>query len=271
MKNNVVKKVLSLALAAGMVMGLAACGGAPANTVHSVDDLGGKKIGVQLGTTGDTYASDFESEDATNKTKVEKYNKGADAVQALKQGKIDCVIIDRQPAEAFVEKNDDLTILEEDFAVEDYAIAVAKENTELKDKINQALAEIKADGTLDAIVANYIGDDTKGKNPYESPEDVDRSNGTLIMATNAQFEPYEFYKGQDIVGIDVDMARAICDKLGMELKIEDMDFDPIINAVQSGKADVGVAGLTVTEDRLKNIDFTDSYATSHQVIIVRKK
>lgn len=271
MKSKIVKKALTLALAAGMAMGLMACGGVPANTVHSVDDMVGKKIGVQLGTTGDIFASDFKDEDTSGKTVVEKYSKGADAVQALKQGKIDCVIIDQQPAEAFVEKNDDLTILQEDFAVEDYAIAVAKENTELKEQINQALAEIKADGTLEAIVANYIGDDTKGKNPYESPADVDRSNGTLIMATNAQFEPYEFYKGQDIVGIDVDMARAVCDKLGMELKIDDMEFDPIINAVQSGKADVGIAGLTMTEDRLKNIDFTDSYATSHQVIIVRKK
>ena len=91
------------------------------------------------------------------------------------------------------------------------------------------------------------------------------------MATNAQFEPYEYYKGDEVVGIDVDMAKAICDKLGMELQIEDMEFDSIINAVQSGKADVGIAGMTVTEDRLKNIDFTDSYATSQQVIIVRKK
>ncbi len=275
MKNNIVKKITALALAAGMVMGFAACGSsAPANTVFSVDDMAGKKIGVQLGTTGDTFASDFKAEQeeaGVEGTEVEQYSKGADAVQALKQGKIDCVMIDKQPAEAFVENNDDLMILEEEFAQEDYAIAVAKENTELKEQINQALAELKEDGTLDAIIANYIGDDTKGKNPYESPADVDRSNGTLIMATNAEFPPYEYYEGQEIVGIDVDMAQAVCDKLGMELKIEDMAFDAIINAVQSGKADIGVAGMTVTEDRLENIDFTDSYTTSHQVIIVRKK
>lgn len=270
MKNNMVKKLLSVALAVGMMAGLAACGSsAPANTVFSVDDMAGKKIGVQLGTTGDIFASDYKAENEG--TEVEQYSKGADAVMALKQGKIDCVIIDRQPAEAYVEKNNDLMILEEEFAQEDYAIVVAKENTELKDKINQALAEIKSDGTLDSIIANFIGDDTKGKSPYESPADADRSNGTLVMATNAQFEPYEFYQDQEVVGIDVDMARAVCDKLGMELKIEDMEFDAIINAVQSGKADVGIAGMTITEDRLENIDFTDSYTTSHQVIIVRKK
>lgn len=95
--------------------------------------------------------------------------------------------------------------------------------------------------------------------------------GKLVMATNAAFEPYEYYQDGKIVGIDADMAQAIADKLGMELEIVDMDFDAIINAVQSGKADIGVAGMTVTEDRLQNIDFTDAYAKAKQVIIVRAK
>ena len=152
----------------------------------------------------------------------------------------------------------------------EYAICISKDNKDLTEKINSALAELKEDGTLDKITANYIGDDTKGTCPYESPENVDRSNGTLTMATNAAFEPYEYYEGNEIVGIDADMAQALCDKLGYELKIEDMEFDSIINAVQSGKADMGVAGMTVTEDRLKNIDFSDPYTTATQVIIVRK-
>lgn len=278
------KKIAALLMAICVAASLAACGSseeaaatteAPAaeaaaeaipNTVNSLEDLPGKKIGVQLGTTGDIYASDYETEGST----IERYNKAADAVQALKLGKIDCVIIDGQPAEAFVEKNDDLTILEEDFAVEDYAICVSKDNADLTAAMNEALKELKAEGVLDQIVANYIGDDTKGTCPYESPADVDYSNGTLTMATNAAFEPYEFYEGTEIVGIDAEMAKAICDKLGYELKIEDMEFDAIISAVQSGKADFGAAGMTVTEDRLTSIDFTDSYATSTQVVIVRK-
>lgn len=236
------------------------------NTVNSLDDLPGKTIGVQLGTTGDIYASDYEAEGST----IERYNKAADAVQALKQGKIDCVIIDAQPAAAFVEKNDDLTTLDEDFAVEDYAICVSKDNKALTEEINAALKELKADGVLDQIVANYIGDDTKGTCPYESPADADHSKGKLIMATNAAFEPYEYYEGTEIVGIDTEMAKAICDKMGYDLQIDDMEFDAIISAVQSGKADFGAAGMTVTEDRLTSIDFTDSYATSTQVVIVRK-
>ncbi len=260
------KKVVSLMLAAVMALALAACGSkAPENTVNSAEDLPGKIIGVQLGTTGDGVASEYEAQGST----VERYNKGADAIQALKQGKIDCVIIDRQPAEAFVAKNDDLRILDGDLTVEEYAICLSKDNTELRDSINAALAELKEEGTLDSIVLNYIGDEI-GQHPYTSPEGVEATNGTLVMATNAAFEPYEYYENQEIVGIDADIAQAICDKLGMELKIEDMEFDSIINAVVSGKADVGIAGMTVTEDRKISVDFTDAYTTASQVIIVRK-
>uniref|UniRef100_UPI001F3EF45D transporter substrate-binding domain-containing protein n=1 Tax=Roseburia hominis TaxID=301301 RepID=UPI001F3EF45D len=264
------RKLTVAVLVAVMTMGTIGCGSSvPENTVFSVDDLEGKTIGVQLGTTGDIYASDYEGDDAG--TKIERYNKGADAIQALKQGKVDSVIIDEQPAKAFVAKNDDLTILSDVFADEEYAICISKDNTALTEEFNGAIAELKADGTLDDIISNYIGDDTKGKTPYESPADADHSKGTLKMATNAAFEPYEFYDGETITGIDVDMATAICDKLGYNLEIEDMEFDSIITAVSSGKADFGAAGMTVTEDRLKNIDFTDSYATARQVIVVRSK
>ena len=118
--------------------------------ITSVADLEGKKVGVQLGTTGDIYAEDIA--DAT----IERYNKGFEAVQALTQGKIDAVIIDNEPAKVFVAENEGTKILEEDFAVEEYAAAIAKENTELLEKVNTALAELTEDGTLQAIVDKYI-------------------------------------------------------------------------------------------------------------------
>ena len=93
-------------------------------------------------------------------------------------------------------------------------------------------------------------------------------DNTLIMATNAEFPPYEYYEGEEIVGIDAEFAAAIAEKLGMELKIGDMAFDSIIPAVQSGKADFGAAGMTVTPDREKEVDFSDTYYTGRQVIIV---
>lgn len=232
--------------------------------VESVEDLAGTTIGVQIGTTGAIYAEDFVSENPG--TEVIRYNKGADAVQALKQQKIDAVLIDEQPALAFVEKNNELTIADEEFAVEEYAIGIAKENTELLYQINDALEAIKVNGTMDEIVANYIGDE-KGEHPYESPEGLTRGNGTLTMATNVAFPPYEYYEDKTAVGIDIDMMQAIADYLNMDLVVSDMEFDSVIMAVQSGKADVAAAGLTVTEDRLKNISFSESYTTAKQVII----
>lgn len=94
--------------------------------------------------------------------------------------------------------------------------------------------------------------------------------GTLIMATNAEFPPYEFHEGGEIVGIDAEVAAAIAEKLGMGFQIEDMAFDSIIPAVTSGKASFGMAGMTVTEERLQNVDFSDSYATGVQVVIVKE-
>ena len=156
----------------------------------------------------------------------------------MKQGKVDCVIIDEQPANAFVERNSDLSILSEEFAVEEYAICIAKENTELLDEVNAAIQTLKDNGTLEKIIQNYIGDSTKGQYPYESP-DVDRSNGELVIATNATFEPYEYVDNGEIVGIDIDMSQAIADELGMELVVQDMEFDSIISAVQTGESGYG--------------------------------
>ena len=93
---------------------------------------------------------------------------------------------------------------------------------------------------------------------------------TLVMATNAEFPPYEFHEGDAIVGIDAEIAQAIADKLGMELKIEDVAFDSIIPGVQAGKYDMGMAGMTVTDERLKSVNFSDSYAKGVQVVIVKE-
>ena len=92
--------------------------------------------------------------------------------------------------------------------------------------------------------------------------------GKLIMATNAAFPPYEYIEGNEIAGIDAEIAKAIAEKLGLELVITDMEFDSIIESVKNGKADIGLAGLTVTDERKEEVNFTESYATGVQVIIV---
>ena len=121
------------------------------SSIATLDDLAGKLIGVQEATTGDIYATDDFGEE-----NVKRYQNGAAAVAALQSGIVDAVIIDNEPAKAFVETSEGLVILETAYAEEDYALAVAKENTELLEKINAALAELTADGSIDAIVNKYI-------------------------------------------------------------------------------------------------------------------
>ena len=128
------------------------------STITSADDLfadgASTKIGVQLATTGDLYCTwDIEDEGLGT---VERYNKGADAVMALTSGKVDCVVIDNEPAKVFVQNNPGLKILDTEYAVEDYAIAVSKDKPELLESINKALGELIADGTVQSIIEKYI-------------------------------------------------------------------------------------------------------------------
>ena len=265
------QRFLMIALLGIGLAGLMGCGGtkeeAEQKEIAGAADLEGARIGVQLGTTGDIYVSDYEGDEAG--TTVERYNKGADAIQALKLGKIDCVVIDEQPGIEFVKQNSNIRIIDEEFSLEDYAFCVSKENTELLAQINTAIEKLQADGTIDDIIKNYIGTEEEiGAYPYVS-KDVARTNGTLIIGTNAEFPPYEYYENNQITGIDMDIMRAVSDELGMDMQIEDMAFDSIIAAITSGKVKVGASGFTVTEDRKKNINFTDTYITTKQVIIVR--
>ncbi len=157
-----------------------------------------------------------------------------------------------------------LKILDTEYAVEDYAIAIAKDNTDLLDQINGALDELISDGTVQQVVDYFI--DGKGQLPavQESAE----GKAELRMGTNAEFPPYEYWEEEKITGIDAVIAGAIADKLNMKLVIEDMAFDSVITSVQTGKIDMGMAGLTISEDRLKNVNFSNSYATGVQVVIV---
>jgi polar amino acid transport system substrate-binding protein len=160
-----------------------------------------------------------------------------------------------------------LAILDTEYITEDYAICLNKDNTALLDEINTALAGLKEDGTVDKIINKYINgvahDLTFQENlPADAP--------TLTMGTNATFPPYEYHENEKIVGIDAELASAIADKLGRKLEIKDMEFESIIVAVQTGNVDMGMAGMTVTEERMQSVNFTESYATGVQVVIVKE-
>lgn len=119
--------------------------------IASIDDLEGKMIGVQSGTTGDIYCTDDYGQE-----NVKQFDNGPLAVAALVNGQVDCVVIDNEPAKNYVATNEGLKILDTEYALEDYAAAISKENTELLEKFNKAMGELKADGTLDKIISKYI-------------------------------------------------------------------------------------------------------------------
>lgn len=233
------------------------------HAVNSRQDIVGAVIGVQLGTTGDTRASAFEGRKGT---RIERYTKAADAVQALTQGKIDCVIEDEEPAQAFILRNSNLRILPQEFSREQYALCIARGNTDLQTKVNTAISYLRHTGLLDSIRNRHVHEHLPVA--YQR-KNVARPNGTLTVATNATYPPYEYYDNGIIVGIDIDLMQAIADELGMTLDVQDMNFDAVITSVQTGKADIGASALTVTPERSRNIFFTSTYAACRQVIIVR--
>lgn len=255
----VVLVVLAAVFAAG-------CVSEPAKTITCYDDLYGAKIGVQTGTTGDVgYVSEIEKADPS--TQVDRYTHIVDGIQSLKNGKIDCVVIDSDIAKNYATEGSGLKLIYDDtFASEDYAFAVKKGNTELLTKLNTAIAELKADGTFDKITKYYLGFD--GGEQYQKVEGINYK-GDLKVATHAEFKPYEFKEEGKFLGIDMDVMQAVADKLELKLVINDIAFDAILISVQTGKDDVGASAITVTDERKKNVDFTESYVTATQVIVVR--
>ncbi len=245
-----------------MLVVLCCCGGRK-KVVRSQADLPGSRIGVQLGTVADTKASAMEHD--KKGTQVERFTKTADAIQALMQGKVDCVIEDELPARAFVAQNDGLALLPQAFSKDDYAFCVSRDRQSLARQINHALRLLANDGTLDSIRRRHV---QGGMGVAYQPKAIGRPNGRLVVATNVTFKPYEYYQDGRIVGIDIDIMQAVADVLGMTLQVEDMNFDAVLTSVQTGKADVGASALTVTPDRQKNVCFTQCYAQSKQVIIV---
>ena len=120
---------------------------------------------------------------------------------------------------------------------------------------------VLAIGAIAIFDKEEIKEDSKGEEIAEKEK--------IIMVTEAGFAPYEFYEGEEIVGVDVEIAKKIAEKTGKELEIKDTDFDSIINEVKTGKADFAAAGLSITEERLQEVDFSVEYAVSKQVIVVK--
>jgi polar amino acid transport system substrate-binding protein len=150
---------------------------------------------------------------------------------------------------------------------EEYAFGVDKSQPELLDQVNAFIAQIQSDGTFEQILNNNFGD---GEPQAVASADPDNSKDQLVVATNAGFEPFEYTKGDQYYGIDMEIAAALAEHLDKELVISNMDFDAVCLSVGQGKADIAMAGLTIKEDRKEYVMFTDKYYDAAQMIIVKE-
>ena len=236
--------------------------------LRTTDQLKTERLAAQRGTVGQYIAEDLLGDNKG--LLLTTYEKYVDAIASLRQGKVRAVVMDEMPAKRFVAEVEGLAIMGEALSEENYAIGFRKGNTDLVNAVNKALAEMKADGTLDAIFAKYLnGDYTAIK-----PEDIDFNKGAkggkLFVGTEAGFAPYELKVGTGYIGIDVEMCANIAKKLGRELVIENMNFDALPMAVSTNKVDMICAGITVTDERKENMDFSDNYVVgAKQVAVVR--
>ena len=236
--------------------------------LKSIDQLKTERLAAQRGTVGQFLAEDLLGD---NKGKLlTTYEKYVDAIASLRQGKVRAVVMDEMPAKRFVSEVEGLVIMDEALSEENYAIGFRKGNTELVEKVNKALAEMKADGTLDKIFEKYLAGDYTAIDPATIDFNKGAKGGKLFVGTEAGFAPYELKVGTGFIGIDVEMCAAIAKKLDKELVIENMNFDALPMAVSTNKVDMICAGITVTDERRENMDFSDNYVVgARQVAVVR--
>ena len=258
------KKLTIMGAALAAVLAFTGCAKSKVE-INSIADLAGKKIGVQAGTTGEAWV-----QDNVTGVQLSSFKTGMDAALDLKNRAIDAVVLDELPAKAIVERNSDLKIIHDsDFTnnKEAYAIAVKKGNAELLSIINNTISTMKANGDYEKLVNAFMPVDGNIVIPANIAAD---SSKVVKLGTNAAFPPFEYVEGKNIVGFDITMGQKIAKDAGMKLEVVDMAFDSLIPALQSGTIDFIAAGMSVNEERKKNVDFSETYFESEQVIIVRK-
>ena len=161
---------------------------------------------------------------------------------------------------------DAVKVIEVDLTNEEYAFGVDKDQADLLQSANDFIKEIKENGKFEEICNKYFGD---GEPTAVKSAELDTSKDQLLVATNASFEPFEFMKGDSYYGIDMEIAAALAEKLGKELVIQNMDFDSVCLSVGQHKSDIGMAGLTIKEERKEYVNFSEPYYEAAQRIIVK--
>lgn len=261
------KKLVSLVLVAALLV----CG-VVAFSSCSKEKV---KFGVQSGTTGWSFMSgdaDWGFEGFKN-VDVLSYDNAGLAVQDMKSGAIDYVVIDAEVGKSLAAEHPEIKVIDIALTTESYGIAVDKNQTELLAQINNVLATKQAE--VDAIFAKYANVDDNNASNWSGETipagEYDASKNQLVVATNAAFAPFEFKVGQNFAGIDMEIAKLIADTLGMDLVIVDMEFDSITASLGTNGIDIGIAGMTINANRSKVVNFSTPYYTdAYQVILAMK-
>ena len=270
------KKIIALVLAVVLCLGV----------MVSVTSCGGNKtkIGVQTSTTGEFYVKGNADMllDGFSNIDCMAFNNGGLAVKAMLDGQIDYVVIDNDPAKQLLAQNSGkIKVIDIALTTEEYAYGVDKNQAELLTQVNNFLAKIEADGTLAAIFAKYdaleyddegnvVGGDENIPGVESAKKDANNAAGQLVVSTNAAFAPFEYKKGDKFAGIDMEIAKLLADELGLELVIDDMDFDAVVTSVGKNGVDIAMAGLSVTATRKESVNFSSSYYKGvYQVLIVK--
>lgn len=256
------KKIVFLFLTFIFIVSVTSCSAkVPKNSVFTPADIPGKSIGVMNGSAAETYTEGYDI--------VHLYSERDTMLADLKNGVLDCIIMDRSTAEILTEKEPRVKILSDVFAEEAFSFVIAKENADLTSAINTALSDLKDNGILQNIIDGYLLDSGY---TYVSPENIDYTAGTLTLVVDADFSPYESIdENGEITGLDIDLCRAVCDILGVDLVVTTDQSNKLVTTVRFGKADFAMGRMTANEADSEMVDFSEPYVTSTQVVIVRKK
>lgn len=241
---------------------LAGCGNS-GTVIERIDDAAHARVGVMTGTTGEAIAMERLPE-----ADIKSFDDIMDAVAALKSGQLDALITGYPAAVHVSGKNPELRMLDEPLSHEDTAIALRREDTALQAKLDVLIAELKQDGTLEDMKRRWFKT-TPG--PYEEPHIAIPETGEVLrIGVSATREPFNFVD-QDgrVTGHDGELARIIGARLQRPIEFSNMKFMALIPALQSGKVDIIVTGMTATEERKKQVSFTRPYFANAQVMLVR--
>ncbi len=227
--------------------------------------LNGARIGVQTGTSFDGMVSKSLPD-----AQVEYYNTKADLVAALTGDKIDAIVLDEPVAQILMRESDEVTYLPEYLDSYEFAAVFPKGEAgeALKNQFNAFLDQLP-EGALDELAQKWFGEDEDAKTMPDLAA-LSAANGTLRLATESGYVPFEYVRDGDVVGYDMDLAARFCEYAGYGLEIVDMNFDGILPAVQAGKCEFSLAGISVTPERAESIAFSNPYFSGGAVAVVRK-